>query len=164
MNKQNEINNTAILSKEFSSALAKCYSQALSKKVNEAMDKKAEMGWWPTNHLPLGYVVIKLVDKEIKRTIGLDPKEINKKIVLREFELRAKGLSFDKIKETILKEKLLTPEMAKKYTVKQISGRIKNSFYRGEFLWKGKLYQGKHKLFVPKEWLEIVDSDSRKAG
>ncbi len=152
-----------LLARNIQAVLARNTSQVTREKVIEAMATKAKAGWYPSNKPPLGYVTVKLTDPETGRTknrgttIGLDPNQNNIKIVLREFELRAKGFTYDEIKKTILGEGLLTARKAMTYRKSSIEHRLKNRFYRGEFDWKGKLYTGKHELFVPKVWMDKVD-------
>lgn len=152
-----------ILARDIHLAMAKSTSRTTAVKVTDAMARKAEMGWYPSNNPPLGYITQKITDKETGRTrnrgttIALDPNENNRKIVLREFELRAKGFSYEEIRKTVLSEGLLTERKALKYRKSTIEHRLKNPFYRGEFDWKGKRYKGKHDLFVPKIWLDNVD-------
>lgn len=152
------------LTRDFNGVIARHYSRNLSTRVAEAMTAKAEMGWWPNSRPPLGYVCEKARDNETGRiknrggTIAIDPNEENKKIVLREFELRANGFSYEQIKKAILAEGLITGKKSFSYRKSAIEQRLNNPFYRGQFLWNGKLYEGKHDVFVPKEWLEKVDS------
>jgi site-specific DNA recombinase len=154
---------TDFMSREFSGLMARDFIRVLRKRITDAMARKAEMGWWPSNHPALGYVCVKNIDPETGKTksrgttIGLDPNENNRKIVLLEFELRANGLSYEKIRETVLATGLMTTKKALTYRKSTIEYRLKNPFYRGEFDWKGKRYKGKHELFVPKVWLDKVD-------
>ena len=151
------------LNRAINGVLAREYVRTLTTRVVDAMDRKAETGWYPSNQVPLGYVCQKAIDPETGRiknrggTIGLDPLEKNQKIVLREFELRAQGYSFEKICETIKGEGLLSPKQLRNYRHSAIENRIKNPFYRGQFMWRGKLYKGKHELFIPTQHLEKVD-------
>lgn len=151
------------LTRSFSGIINKQYSKTLSTKVNDGMKKKAESGWYPSNTPPLGYVCQKAVDPETGRIknrggiIGLDPNENNRKIVLREFELRAKGLSFDKIREQVIAEGLVSGKMLRSYSASTVHYRLINPFYRGEFYWQDILYKGKHELFIPRDLLIKVD-------
>jgi site-specific DNA recombinase len=152
-----------LLARNIQAVLARNNSQVTREKVIEAMAAKAKSGWYPSNNPPLGYVTVKVTDPETGRTknrgttIGLAPNKNNIKVVLREFELRAKGFSYDEIRNSILSEGLLTAKKALTYRKSSIENRLKNPFYRGEFDWKGKLYKGNHELFVPKAWMEKVD-------
>lgn len=144
-------------------ALAKSTSKITSAKVIDAMASKAETGWYPSNKPPLGYTTVKLRDDETGRLknrgtiIGLDPNEKNRKIVLKEFELRAKGFTYEEIRKQVLSEGLMKSKKALTYRKSSIEHRLKNPFYRGEFDWKGKRYKGKHELFIPRAWIDRVD-------
>jgi hypothetical protein len=158
------------LTRDFNGVMARNYVRHLSTRVIEAMEAKALTGWYPSSHPPLGYICEKARDEETGRiknrggTVALDPIENNRRIVLREFELRAKGFAYDRIRETIIAEGLITGKKALQYRKGAIEQRLNNPFYRGKFLWKGKLYQGKHEVFVPKEWLVKIDSMNGQWG
>lgn len=131
-------------------------SRTISVKVNDAMRDKAEKGWFPSNHVPLGYALKKQLDEDgrEKKRGGIIVPDPNKKKVLQaqlEFEYRAKGLSYEDIRQRIIShtERLLTPEQAKTYYVAAIERRIKNPFYGGTFHWQGIEYKGKHELIIP---------------
>lgn len=152
-----------LLTRGFNGLINKQYSKNLSTKVNDGMKKKAESGWFPSNNPPLGYICQKSIDPLTGRiknrggTIILDPNENNRKIVLREFELRANGLSFENIRETIIEEGLINSKSIKRYHASVIHRRLQNPFYRGQFLWQETLYNGNHELFIPKHILMKVD-------
>lgn len=152
------------LTRDFGGIMARGYIRTLRNRVNDAMARKAETGWYPSNNPPLGYVCQKAVDPETGRiknrggTIALDPNVNNRRIVLREFELRAEGISYEKIRQTLIQEGLVTGIKAHQYRAGAIEHRLKNPFYRGKFYWKDKLYDGKHEIFVPKELMDRVDA------
>ncbi|USN48081.1 MAG: recombinase family protein [Pseudobdellovibrionaceae bacterium] len=158
------------LTRDFNAVMARHYSRNLTTRVSEAMTAKAETGWWPNSRPPLGYICQKAIDPLTGRvknrggTIAVDPNINNRKIVLREYELRSKGLSYEKIRETILEEGLITGKKAIQYRKNTIERRLNNPFYRGKFLWNEKLYDGNHEIFIPKEWLKKVDELSGQWG
>ncbi len=51
----------------------------------------------------------------------------------------------------------LTQKQALKYNIATIDGRLKNPFYRGQFLWREELYQGKHPVFIPADLIKAVE-------
>lgn len=133
-------------------------SRTISVKVNDAMRDKAERGWFPSNHVPLGYALKKLLDedgKERKRGAIVVPDPDKKKVLQAqlEFECRAKLLSYEDIRQKILDHvpRLIEPEDAKHYHVSAIERRIKNPFYGGTFHWQGVEYKGKHELIIPRK-------------
>lgn len=79
---------TDFMSREFAGLISRDFIRVLRKRIIDAMARKAETGWWPSNHPALGYVCVKNIDPETGKvknrgtTIGLDPNENNRKIVL----------------------------------------------------------------------------------
>lgn len=150
------------LQREVSGMINRQYSRGLSTKVKDAFMHKAEMGWYPSNHPPLGYVTVPVLDENgrIKKrgtTIGVDPNLANQKWVLREFELRANGLSLDSIRRQVIQEGLVPTTKIKGYSEGTISQRLRNPFYRGSFKWGDKTYPGRHEVFIPQQILDAVD-------
>jgi DNA invertase Pin-like site-specific DNA recombinase len=128
-------------------------SRTISVKVNDAMREKAGQGWYPSNHLPLGYTLQKARDefgKELKRgsIVVRDPDEKRVRWVKMEFELRAKGFSFEAIRKAVIDADLLPLAKVKEYRVSAIEKRVKNPFYEGRFFWQGVEYKGKHELII----------------
>ncbi len=130
-------------------------SRTISVKVNDAMRDKAERGWFPSNHLPLGYALKKLLDedgKERKRGAIVVPDPDAKRVrqAQLEFEYRAKGMSYGDIRKAIIEhsEKFIPLEEQKSYGISVIEKRIKNPFYGGYFKWQGQEYKGKHELII----------------
>lgn len=135
----------------------------LSAKVSDAMTKKAEMGWFPVNHAPLGYVHHHPKDaygKVARRgTIIIpDPDPRMVRLVQREFELRAQGYSYESIHEQVHRENLVPKDRLKSYKSGALEKRLKNPFYRGSFYWKKKIYKGNHELIIPPEIIKAVDA------
>lgn len=140
----------------------KDFSRRLRVKVSDAQRKKAEDGWYPYNHVPLGYIHKYPTDeygRQRKRgtTIVRDPIENNVKQVQREFELCAKGDSVAVIRTKIIDEGFILPSKKKTYSKHGIEGRLKHKFYRGKFDCQGVEYQGKHELIISKAILDAVD-------
>lgn len=132
----------------------KHFSRNLSSKVNDAMRQKAETGWYPSNQLPLGYALQRAKDehgREMKRgaIVVRDPNERRVRQVVREFELRAEGQTFEQIRESIIAEGFIPLERASQYRANVIEARISNPFYTGCFVWQGQMYPGKHEKIVP---------------
>ncbi len=131
-------------------------SRNMGEKISDACKVKAEKGWFPGNHVYLGYMHVRPKDdkgNEIRKaqtTIIVD--ETTAPLVRREYELRAKGMTYEQIREQIVGEGLAQKcgFPVKKYWVSAIEWRLKNKFYSGSFDWKGIEYEGKHPLFIPK--------------
>jgi hypothetical protein len=156
--------------RDIQGAMNKQYSRVLASKVKDAQKLKAENGWFPGGRLPLGYVHIRPKDengKEIKRaptTVIPDPDFSMLRLVRREFELKAQGLSLDIIRETILKDNLVPPSLIKHYGRTEIDGRLHNKFYWGGFNWDGVEYVGKHDLVIPRAHLDAVKLSFERKG
>jgi site-specific DNA recombinase len=140
--------------RDVQAAANKQFSRNLSVKVIDAMRQKAEQGWYPSNHVPMGYALQKMRDengKELKRgaTVVRDPDERAVRQARLEFELRAKGYSFNEIRTRVIEAKLVPIEQAKHYFIASIEHRVKNPFYAGRFRWQGREYEGKHELIIP---------------
>lgn len=155
--------------RDIQAATNKQFIRNLSAKVQDAMRTKAELGWFPSNHVPLGYIHQKLRDengKELKRgtTIVIDPDKNNVRQVQREFDLRSQGLSYQAIKEQILKEGFMPRCGAKNYSRTTIEKRLKNKFYSGKFDWQGIEYQGKHPLIIDRDTLRMVQGSFSTRG
>lgn len=151
------------LTRAFAGIMARNYVRVLAARIADGMTAKAEQGWYPSNHPPLGYVSKREINPETgqakKRgtTIDLDPNSKSQQIVLKEYELRAKGYSLEDIRKEIRASGLLTEKQALRYNIATIDGRLKNPFYRGQFLWNGILYDGKHPLFIPSDLIKAVE-------
>jgi hypothetical protein len=125
-------------------------------KVVDGMKQKAAMGWYPSNSVPLGYSVKRMVDpngRVMKRgaTVDISPDERKINWVRREFELRAQGYSYRDIRQAIIDEGFVTHEKAVKYRIGAIEKRLKNIFYDGRFLWRDVEYEGKHPRIITPE-------------
>lgn len=142
------------------------FIENLRVKVVDGMKQKAAMGWYPSNNVPLGYSVKRMVDENgrvMKRgaTVGVCPDEKRVRWVQREFELRAKGYSYRDIRQAIIDEGLVSHEKAAKYRVGVIEKRLKNIFYDGRFLWRDIEYEGKHPRIISPELFKAAQRVGR---
>jgi len=152
--------------RELNAVINKSESRSKSTMLKASLRTKALAGWWPYRHTTLGYVHHKDRDKfnnPIKGTakVGLDPDFRKVRLAQREFELRAKGFSYDEIRRQNLEEKNLVPdEMRKTYSRHAIEVRLKNEFYWGFFSLTGdsKRYEGKHEKIIPAKILKAVEA------
>lgn len=142
----------------------KQFLRNLSTKVNDAMRAKAEDGWFPSNHLPLGYVHQHKRDefgRELKRgtTIVRDPYDKKVRQAQREFELRGyERMTLTQIKEQLVAEGFISQKQGRNYE-SSIERRLKNKFYSGYFDWPkqdGLEYRGKHELIIPPRLFQLV--------
>lgn len=157
-----ESSDSDFLLRDITGAVNKNHIRNLKTKVVDAMTRKAQLGWYPSNNVPLGYMNTNENEfgEKVRRggIVKLDDNLNNRKVVLREFELRAQGLSFEAIRDQIRTENLLTPKKSLSYKAGAIERRIKNPFYRGRFYWRGELYKGKHELFIPQDLIKKIDA------
>jgi hypothetical protein len=142
------------------------FIENLRVKVVDGMKQKASMGWYPSNNVPLGYSVKRIVDENgrvMKRgaTVGISPDEKRVKWVQREFELRAKGYSFRDIRQAIIDEGFVSHEKSAKYRIGAIEQRLKNIFYDGRFLWREIEYDGKHPRIISPELFKAAQRVGR---
>ncbi len=142
----------------------KDFSRRLRVKVRDAMMKKAEDGWFPSNHLPLGYAHQRRRDefgRELKRgTIVVpDPYEKNVRQAQREFELRGfERMTLTQIKDQLIVEGFITQKKGRNYE-SSIERRLKNKFYSGYYDWPKKSrieHKGKHELIIPPRLFQLV--------
>ena len=159
------------LMRDINASINKHYSRENSSKMKAAYKTKAENGWWPYRHTPLGYVHQKEKDNygnPIKGTAKLvpDPNHRNVEQVRREFELRARGLSYDQIRTQIIREGYLSKEDLKTYHRGTLTKRLKNPLYWGYFYLNGSplKYQGAHALIIPENILDKVARINKGQG
>lgn len=157
------------LSRDISAVMNKNFSRVLGEKVNDSMRKKASDGWYPGNHPPLGYIHQKQVDsfgKIQKRgtIIVPDPDPRRRRLVQREFELRAQGLSIEVIRSQIIEEGLVERLKIPQYSKHGIESRLKSKFYWGLFNWQGVEYQGRHEFIIDQRILQRVKDSFGKRG
>ena len=156
--------------RDMNALMNKNFSRVLAEKMKDVMLKKAENGWYPGNHPPLGYVHEKHKSENgrlAKRGTSIVPNPNPRivKLVQREFELRAEGLSFGEIRKAILEEGLVEPSKIASYSKHGIEARLKNKFYSGVFDWpQGVEHIGKHVLIIDQRILARVKASFGKRG
>ncbi len=155
----------------------KHFIRNLRTKSMDGTKKKAEEGWFPSNHLPLGYVHVSNRDhngRSLKRGkyIAPDSDERCVRQVQREFELRGiEGKTLEQIRQQIVAEGFVLPEKVSQYRINTIQKRLTNLFYGGKFEWQGETYQGQHELIIQAKLFQRVQETfgnrglrSRKVG
>ncbi len=122
------------------------------------MLEKAQQGTWPSC-APIGYLNISTGDK---RGIGLDPERAG--VVRRMFEwYAADNCSVDEVRARATAEGLTTKHGTppSKSTIERI---LKNPFYTGTFVWKGKTYKGDHLPLISFDLFHRVQAALRKGN
>jgi site-specific DNA recombinase len=134
--------------------MAKNYVDNLSEETRKGMTEKAEEGIWPST-APIGYKNV--LGKSGKRTIKLDTRK--SPIVRNLFETYSSGkYSLEEITKKFAGKGLVSRKNKKSIGRSTVHKILKNRTYSGDFLWKGKLYQGKYpSLISSKLWEKVQE-------
>lgn len=115
--------------------MARNYIDNLREEVKKGMREKAEQGTYPSRP-PKGYR-----NNVLKHTIEVDPEQAP--VARRMFEAYASGQhSLASLQKTLRAE--FGQNLARGY----LARLLQNPFYRGQFIWQGKLYNGTHAPLV----------------
>lgn len=149
--------------RDMEAVISKNFVRDLSERVSLGFMQKAEVGWYPTNSVPLGYITVRPKDEygrdtRKQATVVVDTNEKRVRQVQREFELRAEGHSLESIAKKIIEEGFIAPNKVRSFSKSIIDRRLKNVFYRGKFKWKGIEYKGNHEIIIPTSILRAVDA------
>ena len=125
--------------------IARNYIENLREEVRKGMREKAEQGIYPSRP-PLGYC-----NNKLEHTIEIDPQKAP--IAKRMFELYASGQHSLASVRKILKDEL-GQLLAKGY----LERLLKNPFYKGQFIWEDKLYNGTQTPLISAELFENVQA------
>ena len=124
-------------------AVAKKMSNDISRKASMGMLEKAEQGEYPST-APIGY----LNDKQTG-LIEIDPERAP--FVKMAFQEMASGnYSLSTLSDKLYKEGLRSKKGLRLFKA-TLAHFLKNPFYYGSFLWKGKLYAGTHEPLITKK-------------
>ena len=132
--------------------MAKNYVDNLSEETRKGMTEKAEEGIWPSV-APIGYKNV--LGKNGKRTITPDT-NIGP-IVTSLFETYASGnYSLVEITKQFEGKGLIYRKSLKPLSRSTVHKILTNQMYSGNFIWKGKLYEGKYPPIISvKLWEEV---------
>jgi site-specific DNA recombinase len=125
--------------------IARNYIENLREEVRKGMREKAEQGIYPSRP-PLGYC-----NNKLEHTIEIDPQKAP--VAKRMFELYASGQHSLASVRTILKDEF-GQLLAKGY----LERLLKNPFYKGQFIWEDKLYNGTQTPLISVELFEQVQA------
>lgn len=143
-------------------ALAGYYSSAIRDNVKRRFDQKLRDGEWP-GKAPIGYENY-VAGKDAK---GDDVKDIRPDVerdyhILKGFELRSTGMSYEVIAKQMKKEGLRSnTKLLKPITRGQWEEILNNPFYYGVMRYNGQEYPHKYKPIVPR-WLWDKCQDIKK--
>ena len=129
-------------------AVAKKMSNDISRKTRMGMLEKAEQGIFPS-YAPLGYT-------NNKATRQLEINAPQARYIKKAFDLMATGnYSIEILARQLIKEDCRTNRGAK-VNKSTLAFVLKNPFYFGNFVWKGKQYQGNHEPIINKATFDRV--------
>jgi site-specific DNA recombinase len=132
--------------------MAKNYIDNLSEEARKGQLEKAEQGYWPTK-APLGFR--NAIGPDGKRIIEIDPDVAP--VITKMFVWYADGgLSMEEVAEKARKEGLSYRRTGAAVPVSAVHTILRNRIYSGEFLWKGKVYQGRHQPLISVDLFERV--------
>ena len=136
--------NVMLSSIEF--AMATQFSRDLKIDVERGQKKKAKDGGY--NHkAPLGYK-----NDKGERSIFID--EDRAPYIKMMFQMRAQGVSVEEISRRLFMSGLRT-RADRRLHPSSITKLLKNPFYMGRTIWRGKLYHGAHEPLISEDlWLE----------
>ena len=125
--------------------IARNYIENLREEVKKGMREKAEQGIYPSRP-PFGYR-----NNVLEHTIEVDPEKAP--VAQRMFELYASGRhSLSSLR------KLLKIEVRQSFPKGYLQRLLMNPFYKGQFVWQGKIFKGTHAPLVSPELFEQVQA------
>ncbi|MCP1839108.1 hypothetical protein J2R78_002075 [Bradyrhizobium sp. USDA 4538] len=134
--------------------MAKNYVDNLSEEARKGMQEKAEQGIWPSS-APLGYRNV--VGSDGRKTIEIDPKL--GPIVAQIFGWYAGGnVSIENLTERARTAGLVNRLTGSTVGKSRIHHILRNRIYSGDFVWKERVYAGKHAPLVTRElWVRVQE-------
>lgn len=131
------------------------YSINLSKDVKEGLQKKVEQGYMP-NKAPYGYVNDPYGEKG-KRKIMIDP--VYFKPIQRFLKAYLTGVySVPQLQKIMTHKWNVRNRLGKPFSTATLYFILNRRFYCGEFLYNGKIKQGKHKPMITIDEFEKIQS------
>src|SRR5215469_7240541 len=125
--------------------IARNYIENLREEVKKGMREKAEQGIYPSRP-PLGYL-----NNKLEHTIEVDPQKAP--VAKRMFELYALGHH-----SLLHVRKMIKTEFGQILAQGYLARLLKNPFYKGQFIWEDKLYNGTHVPLISVELFEQVQA------
>lgn len=132
----------------------------IGREAKKGMLEKARQGWLP-HKPPPGYR--NNPDRSAPQKIIADESE--RHWVVRMFELRGnQRLSYEAIVQTLLSDGSTPPRRRATLRKSYVEKILKNPFYAGTVLWKGKEFAGKHELIIPPQLHRRVVESFKESG
>jgi site-specific DNA recombinase len=137
--------------------LAKHFIDNLREETSKGMTEKAEQGHWPS-YAPLGYI-----NNRETRLIEVDPH--NAPLIKKLFESYATGkYSLKAMVQISADIGLIHPRSGTRLGKSETHRILHNPIYYGEFIWKGKTYQGQHKPIISRELFDSVQEVFKRSN
>jgi site-specific DNA recombinase len=131
--------------------MAKNYIDNLSEEVRKGMREKAEQGHWPTV-AHIGYV-----NNSETHRIDVDP--VRGPLVAKLFDWYAQGdVSLKEVTRLADEAGLTHPRAHRRLAKSEVHRILRNPIYAGDFLWKGRRYEGRHQPLISKGLFEAVQA------
>lgn len=134
-------------------AIARFYTNNLSEEVRKGQKEKLAQGWLPRRAM-LGY---RTIGEKGHKTHVWD--EVRAPLIRQMFELFDTGNYSLKTLSAVMYKNGLRGQKGGRIARGTIDTYLKEPFYYGKILWKGQLYDGKHKPIISKD---LFDSVHRK--
>ncbi len=135
----------------FHATMAAYYSDNLAEEVKKGINERVSQGWF-TSKAPYGYVNNK---NNTVLPISVDPQQAL--LVKRAFELRSsQDHSLQGICDILHDEGYVYLPHKPKMTKATLDKMLKNVFYKGQFVFKGNIYTGKHKPIITPEKFDMA--------
>ncbi len=126
-------------------------SQITGRKTSKVMEQKVKAGWW-AGPAPFGYInsINPNSTSNLDRRI-VTPDSNSAPLITKMFQLYASGgFSLDSLVEKMINLGL-TPKKGGKLQRSLVHRTLRNPFYYGKMIWRGKIEQGKHKPLIEYE-------------
>ncbi len=137
-------------------AMARFYTNNLSEEVKKGQKQKTLEGWLPTKP-PLGY---KTIGDKGHKTHVID--EAVAPYIKKMYEMYASGNYSTALIGKKMYELGFRSRGGGRVVKSKIHKLLGDVFYTGKFLWKGKLYQGKHVPIIPVDLYEQVQQKMQR--
>ncbi len=129
------------------------YIDNLSEEVKKGLKEKAEQGWYPSSH-KRGY---KTVGEAKHKTWVIDTSPESEALFIKKaFELYANNNYSPKQIRTVMFNEGWKQKNGKPVPISTIYFTLNDIFYCGKFIWRKKIFKGKHEPIISEELFERV--------
>jgi len=132
--------------------VSRWYTDNLKEEINKSFRSKVEAGEYPHTP-PYGY----RIGQNSKGSKLPVPDRKKAQVVRQIFVLMASGdYTLDTLREELLRRGLYFSPRKHRWTRSHLATLLRHRFYIGKILWRGKVYQGKHRPLVDQRTWERV--------